>query len=324
MPARKFKREIELFYNYLRQNKKKKTYQKDLILETFLNTEGHLSVEDIYSLVKKKDKKVGVVTVFRTLKSLTECGIAREISLGDGLTRFEHGFHHPLHHHIICTECHKAIEFMSPDLEKIQSEIIKKYCFHPVNHRFQTYGICEECREHKTVQEMLKIDTEKIFARDALRMALCMEKRGIEFYRKAARSNQDSAGREMFERMAREEENHLAELNAQLDELNLQEKGLEQAPIFLHFNACDLDRLIPDLSHFEQNGELNLSAKDSLELAMALEQGAAGFFRDYSERFMETLGKQVFLNFAEEEDKHYQAVSRHMDELVFGAQTLHA
>lgn len=318
MPARKFRREIELFYNYLRQNGLKKTYQKDLILETFLNTEGHLSVEDIYSLVKKRDKKVGVVTVFRTLKSLTACGIAREISFGDGLTRFEHSFHHPPHHHIICTECHKTIEFISPDLEKIQSEIIKKYRFQPVNHRFQTYGICEECREHRTVPEMPKMDTEKIFARDALKMALCMEKRGIEFYREAASRNRDSTGREMFERMAMEEENHVAELNAQLDELNHQEKGLEHAPIFLHFDACDLDKLIPDLSHFENNGALSLNAKDSLELAMDLEQGTAGFFRDYSERFMETLGKQVLLSFAEEEGKHYQAISRRMEELIPG------
>ena len=109
MPGKKLKEETELFYAYLRQNGLKKTYQKDLILETFLNTEGHLSVEDIYSLVRKKDRKVGVVTVFRTLKSLTSCGISREITLGDGLTRFEHSYHHPHHHHIVCTECHKAI-----------------------------------------------------------------------------------------------------------------------------------------------------------------------------------------------------------------------
>jgi Fur family transcriptional regulator, ferric uptake regulator len=328
MPHRKFKREFELFYNSLGQAKdkkrKKKTYQKDLILETFLNTEGHLSVENIYSLVKKKDKKVGIVTVFRTLKFLTECGLARVVLLDDGLTRFEHSFHHPPHHHIICTQCHKTIEFVSPELEKIQSEIIKKYRFQPVQHNFQTYGICAECREHRAISEMPQIDTEKIFARDALKMALTVENKSMEFYRKAAGQNQDSAGREIFECMAKEEANHIAELNAQLEELHRQERGLEQAPIFLHFDAEDLNRLIPDLDHFRRNGELNLSAKDSLELAMSLEQGTAGFFRDYSKRFIETLGRQVFLNFAEAEGRHYQTISRHMEELLPGAQSLNA
>ena len=121
MPGKKLSEEKELFYAYLRQNGLKKTHQKDLILEAFLKTEGHLSVEDVYALVKKKDRRVGIVTVFRTLKSLTACGIAREISLGDGLTRFEHSFKHPYHHHIVCTKCSRTIEFTSPELEKIQS-----------------------------------------------------------------------------------------------------------------------------------------------------------------------------------------------------------
>src|SRR5206468_12796396 len=189
MPGRKLREERELFYTYLRQNGMKKTRQKDLILETFLTTEGHLSVEDTYSLVKKKDKKVGIVTVFRTLKTLTSCGIAREIMLGDGLTRFEHSYHHPHHHHIICTECHKAIEFVSPELESIQDQIVRKYHFKPLHHRLQVYGICEDCQEQRPVPVTPKHDTEKIFARDALRMAISMETCGIIFYREAARRN---------------------------------------------------------------------------------------------------------------------------------------
>ena len=287
MPARKLKEETELFYAYLRQNGLKKTYQKDLILETFLNTEGHLSVEDIYSLVKRKDKKVGVVTVFRTLKSLVACGIAREITLGDGLTRFEHSYHHPHHHHIVCTECHKAIEYVSPELERIQDEIIRKYHFHPTHHRFQTYGICEDCREQRPAAEVSKHDTEKVFARDALRMAICMETRGLDFYRLAAARNQDAGGRGTFEQIIREEEEHLVDLQAQLEDLNRQEKGLERVPVFLHFDPCDLERLIPDLKRYEKEGILQLDAKTAREITMAIEQRSAGFFKDFADRFKE-------------------------------------
>jgi len=316
MPNKKLKEETELFYAYLRQNGLKKTYQKDLILETFLNTEGHLSVEDIYSLVKKKDRKVGVVTVFRTLKSLTACGIAREITLGDGLTRFEHSYHHPHHHHIVCTECHKAIEFVSPELERIQDEIIQKYHFQPIHHRFQTYGICEECREHRPVPETQKHDTERIFARDALKMAICMETRGIEFYRSAAARNMDLGGRQILESIALEEEVHLNGLKAALEELNGQEKGLERAPIFLHFDPCELERLIPELHSHEVDGQLMMDAKSSLEVALELERRAAGFFRDFADKFIETQGKKIFQRFADEEMKHYEAICRRMEELV--------
>ncbi len=311
------KREVkELFYTYLRQNGMKKTHQKDLILETFLMTEGHLSVEDIYYLVKKKDKKVGIVTVFRTLKTLTACGIAREITLGDGLTRFEHSYHHPHHHHIICTECQKAIEFVSPELESIQDEIVRKYHFQPLHHRLQIYGICADCREHRAVPETQKHDTEMIFARDALRMALSMETRGITFYREAARRNNHPEGREILERIVEEEERHLTDLQEELDRINRLEKGLESAPVFLHFDPSDLERLVPNLGQYEKDGELYLDPRRSLEMAMILERRAAEFFTDYAEKFLETEGKRIFLQFAEEEHKHFESIRRRAEQLL--------
>ena len=316
MSLRKLKEETELFYSYLRQNGLKKTYQKDLILETFLNTEGHLSVEDIYALVKKRDKKVGVVTVFRTLKSLTACGIAREITLGDGLTRFEHSYHHPHHHHIVCTECHRAIEFVCPELERIQGEIIQRYHFQPIHHRFQTYGICEDCREHRPVVETQKHDTERIFARDAVKMALGMENRRLEFYRAAAKRNQDPGGKEVFERMIQEVENHITDLIGKVDEIVKQEKDLEHAPIFLHFDPCELEALIPDLAKFERTGEFRLDSKASTELALSLNHGTAEFFKNYADKFAETQGRQILINFAEQESAYSELVRKHMESLL--------
>jgi Fur family ferric uptake transcriptional regulator len=316
MSLRKLKEETELFYSYLRQNGLKKTYQKDLILETFLNTEGHLSVEDIYALVRKKDKKVGIVTVFRTLKSLTACGIAREISLGDGLTRFEHSYRHPIHHHIVCTQCHRAIEYVCPELEKIQEEIIERYHFQPMRHRFQTYGICEDCREHRAVADVQKHDTERIFARDAVKMALKMENRCVQFYKDAAARNQDPGGKEVFASIVQEEEMYIADLEAKLDEIVGQERDLAEASVFLHFNAGELEALIPDLAKFEKTGEFQLDAKTATELALSLKRRAAEFFRKYAEKFSETRGKQILINFADQESDHSDRIHQRMEKML--------
>jgi Fur family transcriptional regulator, ferric uptake regulator len=312
---RKSREETELFYSYQRQHGKKKTYQKDLILETFLNTEGHLSVEDIYALVKKRDKRVGVVTVFRTLRALRDCGIAREITLDDGLMRFEHSYHHPDHHHIVCTECHKAIEYVCPELERIQSEIIQKYHFQPFHHRFQTYGICEDCRERRPAINIHKCDTERVFARDAVKMAIYMDNRHLGFYRDAAKRNQDPGGKEVFERMAQEEEKHLADMNARLEEIISQDKDLENAPIFLHFDPCELEALIPDLSIYETGGELRLDLNASVELALTLNRSSSDFFRFYADKFAETSGKQILLSFASQESAHGDLIRRSIENL---------
>lgn len=310
---RKLKEETEFFHSYLRQSGRKKTYQKDLILETFLNTEGHLSVEEIYALVKKKDKKVGIVTVFRTLKALKACGIAREITLDDGLTRFEHSYRHPHHHHIVCTKCHRVIEFVCPELERIQNEIVQKYNFEPERHLFQTYGLCEDCREKRDVGELQKHDTERIFARDAARMALFIEMRCLEFYRDLVERNRDPAGKEILEQMIGEEERHIEVLNARLDEISSQEKDIEHAPLFLHFNPRELEALMPDLSKYEVNGEIRMDAKASTELGLSLNRHLADFFKEYAKKFAETQGKRVLLNFASREEEHNNLIRQRMN-----------
>ncbi|HYK90087.1 MAG TPA: hypothetical protein VE398_15035, partial [Acidobacteriota bacterium] len=118
----------------------------------------------------------------------------------------------------------------------------------------------------------------------------------------------------VLERIVQEEETHLNDLKIELEGVIDQEKGLERAPIFLHFDPCELERLIPDLSAFETNGALRMEAKSCLEIAMQLEQRAAGFFREYADKFIETQGKKVFQRFADEELKHYETICRRAEE----------
>ena len=316
MCARKIVEEFEVFHAYLRQNGLKKTYQKDLILETFLLSEGHMSVEDVYSRVRRKDRKVGIVTVFRTLKSLTACGIAREIHLGDGLTRFEHSYHHPHHHHIVCTECHKAIEFVAPELERVQGEIVDKYHFQPVHHHLQVYGVCEDCRLSRRSRDQGRYDSEKVFARDALALAISMEKRGIELYREAAARNRDRAGSDVFAAIVEEGLKHLAKLESELEDLLQRHKAVGRAPVFLHIDPQALDKVLPDLQELEQDGELRLDPLRCLEVALRFEKGAADFFREYAAGFLETRGKHIFLRFAEEEMRHCTSISHRMQQLI--------
>jgi Fur family transcriptional regulator, ferric uptake regulator len=310
MVAKRLEEEKELFYRYLRGNGLKRTHQKDLILETFLANEGHLSVEDIYALVKRKDKRVGIVTVFRTLKSLVACGIAKEIALGDGLTRFEHSYQHPVHHHIICTRCQMVIEFLSPELERVQQSIVDRYEFQTLAQRIQIHGICRDCRESRPTQIEARSDTGKVFARDALRMALAMQRHGVEFYRSAAAQNQDPGGRAVFEAMMREEEAHARELERELETLHRLDKDLESAPIFLHFDPLELRHIVPCLQGNLVGGEMLMDAHRALELGLQLENSAAGFFKEYSEKFGDTEGKRIFQRFAEMAAKHGASISR--------------
>ena len=138
--------EKEIFLKHIQKSGLKRTAQRDLILEVFLRTEEHLSSEDLYRLVQREDPNIGQTTVYRTLKLLTEAGLAREVRFGDNRTHYEHNYKHQHHDHMICTECGKIIEFFSAELEAIQEKMAAKHRFEVTQHLLRILGVCADCR----------------------------------------------------------------------------------------------------------------------------------------------------------------------------------
>jgi len=144
-----FAKEKEIFLEHIQKAGLRRTGQRDLILEIFLRTEEHLTSEDLYFLVHREDATVGHTTVYRTLKLLTEAGLAREVRFGDNKTYYEHHYNHAHHDHMICTECGKVIEFFSQDIENLQDQMADKFGFRPTHHSLRLWGICSECQERR-------------------------------------------------------------------------------------------------------------------------------------------------------------------------------
>ncbi len=145
-----FKEEKEIFLEHIQKKGLRRTAQRELILVVFLQTEDHLSSEDLYWLVQKQDPNVGQTTVYRTLKLLTNAGLAREVRLGDGRTYYEHHFEHDHHDHMICTECGEVIEFFNAEIERLQDKMADKYEFKPTHHSLRILGVCKTCRKADT------------------------------------------------------------------------------------------------------------------------------------------------------------------------------
>jgi Fur family ferric uptake transcriptional regulator len=141
------KEEKEIFLKHLQKAGLKRTTQRELILEVFLRTEEHVSSERLCDLVRADDPSVGYTTVYRTLKLLTECGLAREVRFGDGRAHYEHNYKHQHHDHMICTECGAIIEFFSPEIEAMQDEMAAKYSFLVTQHSLRLFGLCADCQK---------------------------------------------------------------------------------------------------------------------------------------------------------------------------------
>ena len=142
-----FKKEKEVFSEHIQKAGLRRTSQREVIMEVFLSTEEHLTSEDLYWLVQKVDPSVGHTTVYRTLKLLTEAGLAREVRFGDNKTYYEHHFEHQHHDHMICTECGKVIEFFSAEIEALQDKMADNFDFKPTHHSLRMWGVCAECQK---------------------------------------------------------------------------------------------------------------------------------------------------------------------------------
>jgi Fur family ferric uptake transcriptional regulator len=142
--------EREAFYECLRRKRLKRTVQRDLILDVFLEAKGHHSIEDLYERVKAVDDSIGFTTVYRTLKLLVECGLAHQVQFGDGYTRYEQGFHYSHHDHLICVECGESTEFFSERLEAVQDEVVRRHGFRMIDHSLRIWGICQRCQAKRS------------------------------------------------------------------------------------------------------------------------------------------------------------------------------
>lgn len=141
-----YRTELDVFSEHIRAAGLRRTEQRERILLAFLKKEGHITSEDLYFIVSEEDPSIGLTTVYRTMKLLTEAGLAREVRFGDNRTYYEHHFNHDHHDHMICTECGKVIEFFSQEIEELQDKMASSFGFKPTHHSLRMWGLCDMCQ----------------------------------------------------------------------------------------------------------------------------------------------------------------------------------
>jgi len=135
----------QTFREFLLDKGLKSTRQRELILDHFLRARGHVSAEDLYLKIRKKQPNIGFATVYRTLRLFAECGIAAERNFGDGSTRYEASKSSEHHDHLICNRCGAIIEFEDPRIEALQEQVARERGFQMTSHRLELFGICSDC-----------------------------------------------------------------------------------------------------------------------------------------------------------------------------------
>ncbi|MBM3749845.1 MAG: hypothetical protein FJW21_01510 [Acidimicrobiia bacterium] len=299
------------FVEQLRPAGGRRSGKRDVIVQIFLRQEGHLAADELVELIRAEDARISRATIYRTLQWMVDAGIAQKVDFGEGRFRYEHSYRHPRHFHLICKTCNQSFEFLSSDIEALIEEIAEARRFSPRQSVLQIYGTCEDCQAGRQ-PERIAAPTDALFARDALRIAIATERSGLEFYTRAAALTKDARGKKVFQRLAEEEQEHLGTLERRYRQLVKADPELEAHPTFLFFKGAANGIFAAGTEELVKG----VDDRQALLIGIRCERGSHKFFKRYGERFEESEGKQIFLEFADEEREHLDLLIREYRSLV--------
>ena len=134
----------------LTSNNIKNTKQKEKILLELMQSSSHLMAEEIYQRVK--NDKIGLATVYRSLKLFERLGIVKEIPM-DGVKYYELKIYSkkPLHIHFKCSNCNVIIDIDDADINldyiKLNQKVEMKRELEVNDVNITLLGLCKKCKE---------------------------------------------------------------------------------------------------------------------------------------------------------------------------------
>ena len=128
------------------------TSQRQSILDIIRRGQGHLDADEVYRRARKKQPRLSLSTVYRTLQTLKELGLVEEVHLDETHHHYEIKASNE-HHHLICLGCGKVVEFECPMSIQMKEEVSKEKQFEIVNIEVRMTGYCPECRRERDLSD---------------------------------------------------------------------------------------------------------------------------------------------------------------------------
>lgn len=123
------------------------TPQREKILQVFqdLPKGNHLSAEELHYVLHQQDESISLSTIYRSVKLMSRMGILRELELAEGHKHYELNQPFPHHHHhLVCIQCNKTIEFNNDSILKHSLKQCEKEGFQLIDCQLTVMTICPE------------------------------------------------------------------------------------------------------------------------------------------------------------------------------------
>jgi Fur family ferric uptake transcriptional regulator len=116
------------------------TEQRRVIARALAASKDHPDVEELHRRAVALDAGISIATVYRTVRLFEEAGILERHDFRDGRSRYEET-PETHHDHLIDMKTGKVVEFVDPEIERLQEAIAQRLGYRLVDHRLELYGV---------------------------------------------------------------------------------------------------------------------------------------------------------------------------------------
>ena len=131
----------------LRESGFKITSQRAAILDTITHSREHLTPAAIHEKVCREHAGIGLVTVYRTLEMLAKLGLICEMHAGGSCRSYLMRRPSGHHHHLICSDCGRVIEFEAPEVMEVVQSLVEREGVQVDDVHLFISGRCAGCRQ---------------------------------------------------------------------------------------------------------------------------------------------------------------------------------
>ncbi len=125
------------------------TRQRLLVADALAAAGRQVTAEQLYRGLRRRVPGIGRATVFRTLETLVDAGVARRLELEGHIYAYVACL--PAHHHhIACTSCGRVEEIDEAYVTPIAERLAQEMGFEIDDARLDFYGRCAACRSDGT------------------------------------------------------------------------------------------------------------------------------------------------------------------------------
>jgi len=119
------------------------TPQREVVLRVVRESAEHLTAAEIYAAARRIRPSLSYATVYNSLRYLKDAGLVREITFGNGASRYDRET--ARHDHALCTRCGALLDFDLAETAQLMRLAARRSRFKPESIHLTLMGVCPAC-----------------------------------------------------------------------------------------------------------------------------------------------------------------------------------